>query len=174
MRSLRDLKYWTKILLPVVGALILIDNASVTAEENLKATLQLRYNAMKIAMAAHNGPAINAVLAPDFTATDLSGAKQTASQMIAEVNDLRIDPNKVGVTTLVSVNPVGSAIQVVQQYEMKSSRVGTDGVAHSIKLVTLSIDTWVNRGENWLLQQTVTKEMTLFRDGRLVVHKVKS
>lgn len=128
---------------------------------------------MKAATAAHDGSAISSLLAPDFVSLDVSGQSETASQMIAEVSALKPDPNKVSTTTLVSLNPVGNAVTAEQQYDMKTVRVGADGVAHQVRLVTLSTDTWVNSGSSWLLQRTVTDDMSLFRDGQLVAHKAK-
>ena len=173
MCGLRIVKYRTRLLQSVIGALILIGAASVAAEENLKAALQIRYNAMKVAMAAHDDSAIKALLAPDFKSIDVSGESKTASQMIAVVKDLKTDPNKISVTTLASVSVVGSIATVEQQYDMKTLQIGIDGVAHPFKLVALSTDTWVKLGDAWLWQQTVTNEMTLFTDDKLLMHKVK-
>ena len=173
MRSLRSLKSPSKFLKSAIGAWLSIETASVAAEENLKEALQARYGAMKVAMAAHDGSAIGALLAPDFESVDISGEPQTASQMIAEVSGLKSDPNKVSVTTLAAVRLVAGKATVEQNYDMKTARVGNDGVAHPVRLTTSSTDTWVKSGDSWLLQRTVTNEMFLFKDNRLVVHKVK-
>jgi hypothetical protein len=56
---------------------------------------------------------------------------------------------------------------------MKTVKATPDGVQHNIELVTLSTDTWVKPAEVWLVQRTVTNELSYFRDGQLVVHKQK-
>jgi Domain of unknown function (DUF4440) len=173
MRGLRSVNSQSRLLRSVIGALILIGASPVAAEGVLKAALQARYDAMKAAMAAHDGSAISVLLAPDFRSLDISGKSETASQMIAEVNGLKADPNKASVTTLVFISPVGNTVTVGQQYEMKTIRAGTDGVAHQAKVIMLSTDTWVKSGDAWLLQRTVTDDMSLFSDGQLVFHKVK-
>src|SRR5437870_1802713 len=73
-----------------------------SADDSLREALQSRYTAMKAAMAAHDGAAMAAILAPNFVSVDLSGHSETAFQMIAEVNGLKPDPNKSSTTTLVS------------------------------------------------------------------------
>ncbi len=52
--------------LAVIAALCL----SGFAPYDLKSTLQVRYDALKAAIAAHDGSAITAILTPDFTSVD--------------------------------------------------------------------------------------------------------
>lgn len=147
--------------------------AALANNEDLRAMLQSRYTAMKVAMSAHDGAAIEAILAPDFQGIDISGQSETAKQMIAEVDALKPDPNKASTTTLISVNLLPNEAIVIQRYDMKTIRDAFDGSAHNIELVTLSKDTWVDNKGVWLIKRTVTNELSLFRDGKLIVHKVK-
>jgi hypothetical protein len=56
---------------------------------------------------------------------------------------------------------------------MKTVATTADGTQHSVELVALSTDTWVKPADVWLMQRTVTNELSLFRDGQLVMHKKK-
>jgi hypothetical protein len=113
------------------------------AQDDLRSVLQARYDAMKAAMAAHDGASIATLLAPDFASQDTRGQSETAAQMIDEVNQLRPDPNKTSVTTLEAVTRQGDTATVQQRYDMRTTRPGPDGAPHKIELVTLSTDTWV-------------------------------
>jgi hypothetical protein len=136
------------------------DNASLRSE-------------LQSAMAAHDGPAIAAILAPEFVSVDVNGQSEIASQMIAEVNGLTPDPNKSSETTLTSVTPAANAVTVEQRYDMKTVRTAADGTQHNIELITLSTDTWIKPAGVWLIERTVTNEMSIFRDGQLVGHQKK-
>jgi len=139
----------------------------------LKETLQSKYAAMKTAIAARDSAAIAAMLAPDFQSIGVSGQSETASQMITDVNTLEPDPDKVSTTTLTSVKSFANEVTVEQQYDMKTVKAAANGVTHHIELITLSTDTWVKAESVWLLKRTITDELSYFRDGQLVVHKVK-
>ena len=117
---------------------------------------------------------MGSVLTPDFASIDVSGRSEAGPQMIADVNGLKPDPNKISTTTLLSVSPVASTVTVEQRYDMKTTKTAEDGVAHNVELVTLSTDTWVRSSNVWQIERTVTHELSYFIDGRLVAHKVKS
>jgi len=97
-----------------------------SADDTLQAALQSRYAAMKSAMAAHDGAAIAAILAPDFVSVDVSGKSESASQMITEVNGLKPDANKSSETTLISVTTETDVVTVKQRYDMKTVRATAD------------------------------------------------
>lgn len=142
-----------------------------SADDSLKAALQSRYAAMKSAMAAHDGAAVTAILAPDFTSIDVLGQSEGAAQMIGEVNALKPDPNKSSETTLLSISPAANSAVVKQRYDMKTIKTAADGSQHSVELITLSTDSWTKSAGAWLLQRTVTNEMSYYKDGQLVMHK---
>jgi hypothetical protein len=56
---------------------------------------------------------------------------------------------------------------------MKTVKTAADGTRHNIELVTLSTDTWVKPADVWLIERTVTNELSYFKDGQLVGHKQK-
>ena len=63
--------------------------------------------------------------------------------------------------------------QVVQRYDMRTIRTDPDGTPHNVELVTVSTDTWVKPANAWLIDKTVTDELSYFKDGKLVAHQVK-
>lgn len=157
----------------LAGVALLGAAPAVWSAADLKTVLQGRYAEMKKAMAAHDGKAIAALLAPDFVSIDVRGQSKTGDQMIAEVNALKPDPNKTSETTLTSVMQANDTATVEQRYDMKTLRAGTDGVQHPVEIVALSTDTWVNAGGAWLMRRTVTNEVSLYRDGQLAAHQQK-
>lgn len=144
-----------------------------SADDSLRVALQSRYADLKAAMAAHDGAAIAAILAPDFVSVDVSGKSEFASQMIAEVNGLKPDSNKSSETTLISVTPGTGVVTVKQRYDMKTVRAGADGTQHNVELIALSTNSWVKPAGVWLIERTVTNELSYIRDGLLVAHKVQ-
>jgi hypothetical protein len=86
---------------------------------------------------------------------------------------LKSDPNKKSKTTLETVSRQGDTALVRQRYDMRTTKAGSDGVQHQIELVALSTDTWVKPQAVWLMQRTVTNELSYFVDGAMVAHKVR-
>jgi hypothetical protein len=137
----------------------------------LKTTLQGRYAAMKSAMASHDATAIGALLAPNFTSVDVSGAVENGADMVREVLLLPKDPSKTSVTTILSVTSSGTTANVRQRYDMKKVKQAADGTKQNIELVTVSDDTWIQSGGKWLIQRTATKQMDYFINGQPAMHR---
>jgi hypothetical protein len=74
---------------------------------------------------------------------------------------------------LVSVDSATTSVTVVQRYDMKTIRTDPDSTPHNVELVTVSTDTWVKPANVWLIDKTVTDELSYFKDGKLVAHQVK-
>jgi hypothetical protein len=138
-----------------------------------KAPLEARYAAMKVAMAAHDGAGLRAILAPGFASIDVNGQRQSANQMIAEVSTIPPDPHKTSATAVLSCSGSAKGLTVKQRYDMKTVRPGPDGAPHKVELVSLSTDTWVKPGAVWLMERTITDDMTLYRDGKLAAHRAR-
>jgi hypothetical protein len=168
-RSLRN--FGACLILCFLG--VLVGSIAWSADDALREVLQSRYAVMKAAMAAHDGAAMTKMLAPDFMSVDVSGKLETASQLIAEVNGLKPDPNKSSETTLISLGPDANRVIVEQQYHMKTVRTAGDGTQHNVELITLSTDTWIKPADVWLMERTVTNELSYFDNGLLVAHKLK-
>ncbi|MGA7286291.1 MAG: nuclear transport factor 2 family protein [Candidatus Cybelea sp.] len=128
---------------------------------------------MKLAIGERNSKAIAALLAPDFISIDSSGQSETASAMIQEVDALPKDPLKVSTTTLLSVKVAGNSAVVDQRYDMKTVKTAADGSKADIQLVTLSTDSWVNIDGVWLLRRSVTNQLDYYKNGQLLMHKVR-
>ncbi len=156
----------TKVL--IIAALMMVPSVACA---DTKADLQNRYDTLKAAMAAHDGPAIQAMLTTDFKAIDVTGQSEDATQMIAEVQTLKSDPNKKSQTTLLSVTVNGDTAEVEQAYDMTTQKTGADGQAHAVELKTQSHDTWKKIGASWLLSSTRTEQMNYAVDGKTVMHK---
>jgi hypothetical protein len=139
----------------------------------LKPIFQERYAAMKTAMESHNDKALTAMLAPGFTSVDVNGQTEDAAGMIAEVDALKIDPNRVSTTTILSVTPVDNGVVVRQRYDMKKTKAALDGLPQHIELITDSTDTWIKGPRAWVLSRTQTDTMDYFVNGQRLVHKIK-
>lgn len=148
--------------------------SSASAEgDDLKAVLQARYDVMREAMTTHDDAALKGILARDFTSIDILGKSESAAQMLSEVKSLKVDPNRVSSTQIVSLSESGDHVMIEQRYEMMKPVFDADGSAHQFSMSALSTDTWIQSDGTWLLVQTDTHEISVFRDGKLVVHKTK-
>ncbi|MBV8566442.1 MAG: hypothetical protein JO273_13395 [Methylobacteriaceae bacterium] len=56
---------------------------------------------------------------------------------------------------------------------MKTFRTAADVTQHNVELVALSTDFWIKTADVWLIERTVTDELSYFQDGQLVAHKLK-
>ena len=158
------------VAIAVATALLFMAVASAQPGGDLRATLQARYDALKTAMHAHDDRGMQAVLAPRFQSVDVRGQVGMTSEMIAEVDALPADPNRTSGTTIDSVVANNGIATVEQHYSMHTTRADAGDRSQTIELSARSTDTWVLRQGVWLLQQSVTHEMTMSRDGRVVQH----
>lgn len=141
----------------------------------LRAALEVRYAALKTAMAERDPQAISAVLTADFVSEDLSGKTVTAAEMVEQVKGLPKDPGNGSETTLVSVQADGDVATVEQRYHRKTTKAGAEGAPpQELEVETLSTDTWVRADGVWRIRRTVTKQLDLKVDGRLIAHKDRS
>ena len=143
------------------------------ADDSLRVALESRYADLKAAIAARDAAALSAIFAPDFVSVDVSGQSKVASQVIADLNAVKPDPNKTSETTLISITPAADSLTVEQRYDMKTVRTAADGTQHNMELVALSTDSWIKPADVWLIRRTVTNELSFFNDGQLVMHKLK-
>jgi len=142
-------------------------------EPNLHQSFNEKYAAMKSAMAARDGRAMAALLAPDFVSTDVSGHTGTGAQMIDEVKQLPLDPNKMSQTTINSIDVSGDTALVNQTYDMHTQKAGAGATLQNVELISVSNDTWINSNGKWLLQSTTTEKVDYFINGRSVLHKTR-
>lgn len=153
---------------------VMLGTAACRAEDDkLRTVLEGRYAAMKSAMSNRDANEIAALLAPDFVSVELSGGEKTAGQMIGSLKGLPVDPDKVSITTLLSIESSGVKAIVKQRYNLKTVKVAADGAKHQVELTTLSTDIWISRNGTWLMQRTATEQMDYLVDGKPLVHKVR-
>ena len=132
-----------------------------------------RYVAMKGAMQKHDRAALAAVLAPDFTSIDITGKTVSGSEMMADIDALPADPNRESNTEILSLVRSGDRAEVRQRYDTTTVRPGTAGDASTVRLVTLSTDTWEWSGTSWQIEKTVTDEISVFQNDKLVAHRTR-
>jgi hypothetical protein len=163
-------------LLRILSLSLVLSVACISAglaDDSLRAALQSRYADLKAAMAARDAGALAAIFAPDFVSVEVSGRSRGVSQVTADLNAVKPDPNKTSETTLITITPGAGAVTVDQRFDMRSVVTAADGTQHNIELVALSTDSWIRPADVWLIQRTVTNELSFFNDGQLVMHKVK-
>ena len=96
-------------------ACVSADAAAGAADDSLRAALQSRYADLKAAIAARDAAALSAIFAPDFVSVDVTGRSKVASQVIADLNAVKADPNKTSETTLISITPAANSLTVEQR-----------------------------------------------------------
>jgi ketosteroid isomerase-like protein len=152
--------------------MLALAQADRPGDAEMRAVFQQRYADMKTAMASRDADAIAALLAPGFTSVDSEGATETAEQMIQAVVATPVDANKQSDTTLVSVAIEGDSATVEQRYHMTTTRLPAGaGAPQAIDLVSTSVDTWRQIAGTWLMARTVTRQLDVRVDGKLVVHR---
>ena len=158
--------------IPVAMTILVLAVTGVNAHESsLRESLDARYAQMKSAMHTHDARALRAILAPDFVSVELNGKTESANQMIQEVNALPSDASKSSQTTLLSVRSTKSRAVVEQRYTMRTKKEGQNGIEHSVKLITVSTDTWILLRGKWRIWRTVTEQLDYYLDGKHVLHQ---
>ena len=143
------------------------------ATADTKADIEARYAQLKEAMAARDAPAIKALLAPKFQSTDVRGDTSDADEMIEDLGRFPANPDRKSETTVKSLTVKGESALVEKQLDIKMSRQGPDGAAHSMEIITLSDDSWVQSPGGWLLASTAAQDLTMIRDGVVMRHMAK-
>lgn len=158
--------------IPVAMTIVVLVATGANAHESsLRESLDARYAQMKSAMHTHDTRALRAILAPDFVSVELNGKTESAGQMIQEVSALPSDAGRSSQTTLLSIRPSKTRAVVEQRYTMRTKKEGQNGAEHTIKLITVSTDTWVLLQGEWRIQRTVTNQLDYYLDGRHVLHQ---
>ena len=145
--------------------------ASYADDGALRQVLEARYAEIKSAMADRDADKMRVILASDFTSIDASGHSENADQMLQELSAVPKDNSKVSKTTLGDIKPDGNTAVVDQHYDMTTTKTGADGKKNDIHLIADSTDIWVKVNGVWLYQKTTTKQIDLYKNGQLVVHK---
>ncbi|WP_226633844.1 nuclear transport factor 2 family protein [Novosphingobium profundi] len=128
-----------------------------------RAELQQRYDELRHAMEQRSAPGIEALLAPGFTSTELSGRTLDAKAMIAEVQDAPADPNRDTRTTIKALTLDGKEARVRQTMTASAQVRG-----HAMEMIALAEDTWIHGEDGWKLKTTTSQEMTVTQDGKVI------
>lgn len=141
-------------------------------EPGLKATLEGRYAALRVAMDARDAKALGGLLAPGFVSETVDGKTSTQDEMIRDLAASPKDPNKVSSTMLVEIQKEGTTATVKQEYRVATTRPGANGSApQKVDFQAISTDTWIEADGVWLLKSTVTQSLDITLDGKHIGHK---
>lgn len=146
--------------------------ACATDKASAKAALTQRYADLKATMNARDHAGILAILAQGFVAEEASGAKKDAGAMLAELDQLPHDPNKVSTTTIDALSLSGPVATVSQHYHLNTTRAGSGGQSRAIEIDAHSTDVWACSSGVWLQNSTRTDEIELKVNGQVVGHQV--
>lgn len=151
-----------------IAALLIAPNVPVAVTNS---DLQDRYVAAQIAMARHDGAALQGLLSPDFKSIDLDGQSESAAELISAVQTRKIQgrDEKVQMTPL-SMNIVGNTADVEAVNEITTQEYAA-GQAHAVHVTVRSHDVWKRVGTSWLLALTRAEQMDVAVDGKTVDHK---
>ncbi|PKB19453.1 uncharacterized protein DUF4440 [Novosphingobium kunmingense] len=150
--------------------------APALAQADTAAEFEARYAALRTAMEARDAAATGAILAPEYTMTDLRGETRKGADMLARMQKMAArapDAARKIETKVLSATVVGDRATVEQQLVGGARRTGDDGKEHTMEMVMASTDTWARRGEAWLLVSSVQTGMTVKRDGEVFFHEGK-
>lgn len=144
--------------------------APAIAQSDAAAQFQARYTALRAAMEARDTAAMGEILAPEYKMTDLRGGTRTGADMLAQMQKMAARAPMAGRTVetkVMSATVTGDTAVVEQQLTGGGKRTGDDGKEHTMEMVMKSTDTWVKRGDAWLLADSVQTGMTVKRDGEV-------
>lgn len=138
-------------------------NAPSLQADTARAELQQRYDDLRQAMEQRSAPGIEALLAPGFTSTELSGRTLDAKAMIAEVQGAPADPGRDTRTTIKSLTLDGNSARVLQTMTVSAQVRG-----HAMEMIARAEDTWVHGEDGWKLKTTTSQDITVTQDGKVI------
>ena len=157
--------------LPMMISAALALASPALAQADPAALFQARYADLRSAMQEKDAAKLSAVLAPDYTMTDIQGEQHDAAAMTERMGRMPQSAGRSVETRVLSATITGESAAVEQELTGGMTRAGADGVEHRMELQLRSSDTWALRGGNWLLVRSVQKELTVKRDGEVFLHQ---
>ena len=145
--------------------------APAAAQDDPAALFQARYAELRSAMQAKDPAQIAAVIAPEYTMTDIQGEEHDAAAMNERMGRMPQGAGRSVETKVLSATITGESAAVEQELSGGMTRAGPDGAEHKMELQLRSADTWALRGGKWLLVKSVQKELTVKRDGEVFMHQ---
>lgn len=157
--------------LPMMISAALALSSPALAQADPAALFQARYADLRSAMQDKDAAKLSAVLAPDYTMTDIQGEEHDAAAMSERMGRMPQNAGRSVETRVISATITGESAAVEQELAAGMTRAGADGMEHRMELQLRSADTWALRGGNWLLVRSVQKELTVKRDGEVFLHQ---
>ena len=157
--------------LPLIVSAAFSLAAPAFAQADPAALFQARYADLRSAMQDKDKARIAAVLAPEFTLTDIQGEQHKAAAMTERMGRMPQSAGRSVETKVLSAAITGDRAAVEQELTGAMSRTDPDGEEHNMELQLRSSDIWALRGGNWLLVSSVQKELTVKRDGEVFLHQ---
>lgn len=153
---------------PWFGAIVAVAIASAAAaQEDPKSLFQARYDAFRTAMSARDQAAVNAILAPGYTMTDIQGEVRDASGVTTLMQRMPASVGRDAKTTVIEATVTGDTAAIKQQLAAKATRPGPDGNEMTMEFEVTSNDTWVKSGDAWQLKASVQKDLVVKRNGEV-------
>lgn len=147
--------------------------APAQAQDAAKAQFEGRYAELRTALEAHDAARLDTILAPEYQMLDIRGEARDRATVMERMAKMPQGPDRKASTTVLSATITGDNAAVRQQLSAAMKRTGDDGEEHAMEIVVLSDDTWVKRGDAWLLARSEQKDMTVKRDGEVFFHEAK-
>lgn len=154
-----------------LGLLLSALTASAAAED-VKATLQGAYNSLAKATIAKDTSGIKKVvkqwMAPDVVFIHKDGRKETATQMLAQMQQMMPMIQKFGKYSVVieKLTTKGNTAEATVLNNVSMTMAGPDKKPHTIVDVERSKDSWVKVGGQWKLKVSKTYEVKATMDGQ--------
>lgn len=154
----------------LAGATIVIAASSAAyAQDDMKAAFDARYAELSGAMLGKDATKVGAILAPEYTATDIRGETHNRADALARLDKMPPEMAKMKPETKVlSVKQNGDSAAVESQMTLHMTRPGDDGKDMVLDIEITADDTWVQRGGAWQLSKSVQKAMQVSKDGEVV------
>ena len=106
-----------------LGGIVTVALASVAvAQDDAKALFQARYDTFRSAMAAKDGAATKAVLAPDYQMTDIQGTTHDASGLATLMERMPATMRQNSTTTVLEASVTGDSAAIKQELATKIDR----------------------------------------------------
>lgn len=155
----------------LVAALAPVAIVAPAAAQDAKAVLTPRYAELHAATDARDSAAVAKLLIPEYEMIDIRGDSHPMAEVADMMAKMPQDPNMKPKYAILSAEIAGTTATVRQQMDMSMSRAMEDGTTAQIGVTMISEDTWVQRGGIWLLAKTVQKDLSVSKDGEVVMHQ---
>lgn len=147
--------------------------APAAAQDDPAALFQGRYVELRGAIQAGDTARIATVLAPEYRMTDIQGEQHDAAGTAERMARMAEGQGRSVETRVLSAAITGDSAAVEQELAGAMTRAGEDGAQHKLEIQIRSSDSWAWRGGAWLLVGSVQKELTVRRDGEVLLHQAK-